>query len=164
MDYRTPGSSVLTISQSLLKLMSIESVMFSNHLILCHPFLLLPSIFPSIGVFSTESTLHIKWPKCWSFSFSISPSSEYSFPHHNDHKQSRLQQPWQSASPPPQSEDWGSRPSANPRCTQNTKQTLANGDSRVLCYCNLTHQIDADTILSKLSDSLRIVGKNDPNF
>ena len=58
--------------------MSIESVMPSNHLILCHPLLLLPSIFPSIRVFSNESVLHIKWPKYWSFSFSISPSNEYS--------------------------------------------------------------------------------------
>ena len=58
--------------------MSIESVMPSNHLILCHPLLLLPSIFPSIRVFSNESVLHIMWPKYWSFSFSISPSSEYS--------------------------------------------------------------------------------------
>ena len=65
-------------SQSLLKLMSIESVMLSNHLILCQPLLLLPSIFPSIRVFSNESVLHIKWPKDWSFSFSISPSNEYS--------------------------------------------------------------------------------------
>ena len=58
--------------------MSIKSVMPSNHLILCHPLLLLPSIFPSIGVFSNESALHIRWPKHWSFSFSISPSNEYS--------------------------------------------------------------------------------------
>ena len=58
--------------------MSIESVMPSNHLILCHPLLLLPSIFPSIRVFSNESILHIRWPKYWSFSFSISPSNEYS--------------------------------------------------------------------------------------
>ena len=58
--------------------MSIKSVMPSNHLILCHPLLLLPSIFPSIRVFSHESVLHIRWPKCWSFSFSISPSNEYS--------------------------------------------------------------------------------------
>ena len=57
--------------------MSVESVMPSNHLILCHPFLLLPSIFPSIRVFSNESVLHIRWPKYWSFSFSISPSNEY---------------------------------------------------------------------------------------
>ena len=62
---------------SFLKLMSIELVMPSNHLILCRP-LLLPSIFPSIGVFLNESALHIRWPKYWSFSFSISPSSEYS--------------------------------------------------------------------------------------
>ena len=66
-----------TNSQSLLKLVSIESVMPSNHLILCHPLLLLPSIFPSIRVFSNESVLHIRWPKYWSFSFSISPSNEY---------------------------------------------------------------------------------------
>ena len=67
-----------TISQSLLKLMSIESVMPSNQLILCHPLLLLPSIFPSIRVFSSESALCIRWPKYWSFSFSIRPSNEYS--------------------------------------------------------------------------------------
>ena len=66
----------ITNSQSLLKLMSTESVMPSNHLILCHPFLLLPSIFPSIRVFSNESVLHIRWPKYWSFSISL--SSEYS--------------------------------------------------------------------------------------
>ena len=65
-------------SWSSLKLMSIELVMSSTHLILCHPLLLLPSIFPSIRVFSNESVLHIKWPKYWSFSFSISPSNEYS--------------------------------------------------------------------------------------
>ena len=63
---------------SLLKLMSIESLMSSNHLILCHPLLLLPSIFPSIRVFSNESVLSIRWPKYWNFSFSISPSNEYS--------------------------------------------------------------------------------------
>ena len=68
----------ITNSQSLLKLMSVESVMPSNHLILCHPFLLLPSIFPSIRAFSHESALQISWPRYWSFSFSISPSSEYS--------------------------------------------------------------------------------------
>ena len=61
-----------------MKLMSIESVMLSNHLILCQPLLLLPSISPSIRVFSNESVLHIRWPKRWSFSFSISPSNEYS--------------------------------------------------------------------------------------
>ena len=66
-----------TNSQSLLKLMSIELVMPSNHLILCLPLLLLPSIFPSIRVFSNESALHIRWPKFWSFSFNISPSNEY---------------------------------------------------------------------------------------
>ena len=66
------------ISHSLLKLMSLESVMPSNNFILCCPLLLLPSIFPSIRVFSSESVLHIRWPKYWSFSFSISPSSEYS--------------------------------------------------------------------------------------
>ena len=58
--------------------MSIESVMPSNHLILCHPLLLLPSIFPSMRIFSSESVLHIRWPKYWRFSFSLSPSSEYS--------------------------------------------------------------------------------------
>jgi len=68
----------ITNSWSLLKLMSIESVMPSNHLILCCSLLLLPSIFPSIRVFSSESVLHIRWPKYWSFSFSISPSNEYS--------------------------------------------------------------------------------------
>ena len=70
----------ITNSQSLLKLMSIESVMLSNHLILCWPLLLPPSIFPSIWVFSSESVLHIRWPKYWSFScsFSFSPSNEYS--------------------------------------------------------------------------------------
>ena len=67
-----------TISQSLLKLMSIKLVMPSNHLVLCHPLLLLPSIFPSIRVFSNESVLRIRWPKHWSFSFSISPSNDYS--------------------------------------------------------------------------------------
>ena len=67
-----------TNSQSLLKLMSIKSVMLSNHLILCRPLLLPPSIFPSIRVFSNESVLCIRWPKSWSFSFSISPSSENS--------------------------------------------------------------------------------------
>ena len=65
-------------SRRLLKLMSIESVMPSNHLIRCHPLLLLPSIFPSIRVFSNESVLPIRWPKYWSFSFSICPSNEYS--------------------------------------------------------------------------------------
>ena len=65
-------------SQSLLKLMPIESVMPSSHLIFCHPLLLLPSIFPSIRVFSNESVLHMRWPKYWSFSFGITPSNEYS--------------------------------------------------------------------------------------
>ena len=72
------ASLSITNSQSLLKLMSIELVMPSNHLILCHPFPLLPSIFPHIRVFSNESILCIRWPKYWSFSFSISPSNEYS--------------------------------------------------------------------------------------
>ena len=72
------ASLSITNSWSLPKLTSIESVMPSNHLILCHPLLLLPSIFPSIRVFSNESALHIRWPKYWSFSFSISPSNEYS--------------------------------------------------------------------------------------
>ena len=72
------ASLFITNSQSLLKLMSIESVMPSNHLILCHLLLLPPSIFPSIRLFTNESVLHIWWPKYWSFSFSISPSNEYS--------------------------------------------------------------------------------------
>ena len=72
------ASLSITISQSLLNLMSIKSVMPSNHLILCHPLLLLPSVFPSIRVFFSESALLIRWPKYQSFSFSISPSSEYS--------------------------------------------------------------------------------------
>ena len=72
------ASLSITNSRSLFKFMSIESVMLSNHLILCCPLLLLPSIFPSIGVFSSESALHIRWPKYWSFSFNISPSNEYS--------------------------------------------------------------------------------------
>ena len=72
------GSLSFTIAQSLLKLMSIESVMPSNHLILCFPLLLLPSVIPSITIFSHESVLHIRWPKYWSLSFSISPSNEYS--------------------------------------------------------------------------------------
>ena len=66
-----------SLSPTLLKLMSIESVMPSNHLILCHPLLLLPSIFPSIRVFSNEPALCSRWPKYWSFSFSISPSNKY---------------------------------------------------------------------------------------
>ena len=72
------ASLSFTISQSLLKLMTIESMMLSNHLILFPPLLLLPSAFPSIRVFSNESALRIRWPKCWSFNFSISPSTEYS--------------------------------------------------------------------------------------
>ena len=72
------ASLSITNSQSLLKVMSIKSVTPSNHLILYRPLLLLPSLFPSIRVFSNESVLHIKWPKYWSFSFSISPSNEYS--------------------------------------------------------------------------------------
>ena len=84
-DFRTRGFPVLyhlpeqqQQQQSLLKLMSIESMMTSNHFILCRPLLLLPSIFPSIRVFSNELALHIRWPKYWSFSFSIDPSNEYS--------------------------------------------------------------------------------------
>ena len=72
------ASLSITNSRRLLKLMFIESVMPSNHLILCHPLLLPPSIFPSIRIFSNESALRIRWPKYWSFSFSISPSNEYS--------------------------------------------------------------------------------------
>ena len=82
MNHSTPGpahqaSLSITNSQSLHKLMSIESVMPSSHLILCHSLLLLPPIPPSIRVFSNESTLHMRWPKYWSFSFSISPSNEH---------------------------------------------------------------------------------------
>ena len=82
--FATPWTSAqqaslsFTIFQSLLKFMSIELVMLSNHLILCHPLLLLPSVFPSIRVFSNELVLHIGWPEYWSFSFGISPSNEYS--------------------------------------------------------------------------------------
>ena len=82
--FATPGTAArqaslsITNNQSLLKLMSIESVMPSNHLILCCPLVLMPSIFPSIKVFSNESVLRIKWPKDWSFSFRISPSNESS--------------------------------------------------------------------------------------
>ena len=72
------ASLSITNSWSLLKLMFIESVMTSNHLIFCHPLFLLPSIFPSIRIFSNESALRIKWPKYWSFSFNISPSNEHS--------------------------------------------------------------------------------------
>ena len=78
MDCSTPGFLSITNSQSLLKLMSIEFLMPSNHLLLCRPCLLLLSIFPSIRVFSDESALHIRWPEYWSFSFTISPSNEYS--------------------------------------------------------------------------------------
>ena len=80
MDRSTPASLSITNSQSLPKLMSIELVMPSNHLILCHPLLLLsqsPSIFPSIRVLSNESALRIRWPKYWSFSFSVSPFNKY---------------------------------------------------------------------------------------
>ena len=74
----TPGPPSITSSWSLLKFMPMELVMPSNHLILCRPLLLPPSIFPSIRVFSNESVLCVRWPKYWSFSFSISPSNEYS--------------------------------------------------------------------------------------
>ena len=77
MNCSMPASLSITNSQSPPKFMSIESVMPSNHLILPHPLLLLPSVFPSIRVFSNESVLHIKWPKYWSFSFNISPSNEH---------------------------------------------------------------------------------------
>ena len=76
MNHSTPGLPVTTISRSSLRLTSIESVMPSSHLILCHP-LLVPPIPPSIRVFSNESTLHMRWPKYWSFSFNISPSNEH---------------------------------------------------------------------------------------
>ena len=76
-NHSTPAPLSITNSQSPPKPTSIESVIPSNHLILCHPLLLLPSIFPSIRVFSSESALHIRWPKYWSFSFNISPSNEH---------------------------------------------------------------------------------------
>ena len=78
MDCSSQASLSIANSRSLLKLMSIESVMPSNHLILCRPLRLPPSIFPSIRVSSNESALHIRWPKYWSFSFNISPSNKYS--------------------------------------------------------------------------------------
>ena len=78
MDCSMPGFPVLHCLLKFLKFMSTEFVVLSNHLILCHPLLFLPSIFPSIRVFSNESVLRIRWPQFWSFSFSISPSSEYS--------------------------------------------------------------------------------------
>ena len=78
MDCSTSGFPVHHQLRSVLKLVSIELVMAPNHLILCHPLFLSPSIFPSIRVFPNESVLHIRWPKDWSFSFSISPSNEYS--------------------------------------------------------------------------------------
>ena len=76
MDCSTPGSPSFTVSRNLLRFVSVESVMLSNHLILCCPLFLLPSIFPSIRIFSDELTLHIRWPKYWSFSISL--SNEYS--------------------------------------------------------------------------------------
>ena len=79
MDCSMKGFLSITNSRSLLKLMSIASVMSSNHLILCHPLLLLSSVFPGIRVFSNESVLHIRWANYWIFSFSISPSNEYSW-------------------------------------------------------------------------------------
>ena len=78
MDCNMPGSLFITNTRSLPKIMSIESAMPSNHLILCHRLLLWPSIFPSIRLFSNESVLCIRWPKYWSFSFNITPSSEHS--------------------------------------------------------------------------------------
>ena len=78
MDWSTPASLSITNSWSLCRLKTIMSVMPSNHLILCHPLLILPSVLPSIRVFSNESLLHIRWPKYWCFNFSIRPSNEYS--------------------------------------------------------------------------------------
>ena len=78
MDCSTPGFVCPSPTPRVYSNTAIKSVMPSNHLILCHPLLLLPSVFPSIRVFSSESVLHIRWPKYWSFSFSISPSNEYS--------------------------------------------------------------------------------------
>ena len=77
MDYSTQAFPVFHYVRSLLRFMSIESVILSNHLILCRPLILLPSVFPSIRVFSGESALCIRWPKYWSFSFSVSLSNEY---------------------------------------------------------------------------------------
>ena len=84
------ASLSITNSQSLLKLMCIESVMLSNHLILCRPLLLLPSIFPSIRVFSNELVVHIRWPKYWSFSFNISPSNGCSTSKPNEYSGSKI--------------------------------------------------------------------------
>ena len=84
------ASLSITNCQSLLKLMSIESVMLSNQLILCHPLLLLPSVFPSIRVFSNELVLRIRWPKYWSFSFRISPSNGYSTSKSNEYSDSKV--------------------------------------------------------------------------
>ena len=78
MDFCMPGFLVLHVSRSLLKLMSVELVMLFNHLILCHPLFLLPSVFPNIRAFSNELALRIRWPKYWHFSFSNSPSNKYS--------------------------------------------------------------------------------------
>ena len=78
MEYSLPGFPSFTVSRSLLTFMSVKSVMPSNHLILCRPLLIPPSTFPSIRVFSNESILCMRWPEYWSFSFSISPSNEYS--------------------------------------------------------------------------------------
>ena len=78
MDYSTPAFFSFTVSRRLLKFITIEWVMLYNHLILCCPFLIFPSIFPSIRIFSSELALCIRWPKYWSFSFSINPSNEFS--------------------------------------------------------------------------------------
>ena len=91
------ASLSFTLSQSLLKLMSIELMMLSNYVILCHPLLLLPSMFPNIRVFYNELVFHIRWPEYWNFSFSISPSNEYS-------GLISLNQPSQKCSPAPQFE------------------------------------------------------------
>ena len=94
------ASLSFSISQSLCKLMSIQSMMPSNHLILCHPLFLLPSIFPNIRVFSSKLVLCIRWPKYWSFSFSISPSNEYSglisfrMYYHGSYKLRKLKRAW----------------------------------------------------------------------
>ena len=101
--FATPWTSAcraslsFTLSQSLLKLVSIELMMLSNYVILCHPLLLLPSMFPNIRVFYNELVFHIRWPEYWNFSFSISPSNEYS-------GLISLNQPSQKCSPAPQFE------------------------------------------------------------
>ena len=123
------ASLPITNSRSLLKLMSIESVMPSNHLIVCHPLLLLPSIFPSIRVFSNESVFHIRWPKYWSFSFNINPFNEYSglISFRTDWFDLLVVQGTQASSPTPQFKSINSSALSfvySPTLTSNTLQFL----------------------------------------